>query len=30
MDGIELAKRVREAHPRTKILFISGHADVAY
>ncbi len=30
MDGIELAKRVRAAHPRTKILFVSGHADVAY
>jgi two-component system response regulator YesN len=30
MDGIELAKRVREAHPQTKILFVSGHADVAY
>ncbi len=30
MDGIELARRVRAAYPRTKILFISGHADVAY
>ncbi len=30
MDGIELAKRIRNAHPRTKILFISGHADIKY
>lgn len=30
MDGIELAKRVRALSPRTKILFISGHADVGY
>ncbi|MGJ4851994.1 response regulator [Bacillota bacterium Meth-B3] len=30
MDGIELAKRVRQMYPRTKILFVSGHADVGY
>ncbi len=30
MDGIELAKRVRALYPRTKILFISGHADVGF
>ena len=30
MDGIELAKMVRKEHPQTKILFISGHADVGY
>jgi two-component system response regulator YesN len=30
MDGIELAKRVRRMYPRTKILFVSGHADVGY
>ncbi|MDO4548298.1 MAG: response regulator [Clostridia bacterium] len=30
MDGIELVKRAREIYPGVKILFISGHADVAY
>ncbi len=30
MDGIELAKRVRQMYPRTKILFVSGHADVGF
>lgn len=30
MDGIALAKKVRELYPNTKILFISGHDDVIY
>lgn len=28
MDGIELAKRVREINPECKILFISGYSEV--
>lgn len=30
MDGIELASRIRERYPQTKIIFISGHDDLEY
>lgn len=30
MDGITLAKNIREIYPDTKIIFISGHDDVIY
>lgn len=30
MDGIALAKRIREQFPKTKIIFISGYADTDY
>ncbi len=30
MDGITLAKNLREHYPDTKIIFISGHDDVIY
>jgi DNA-binding response OmpR family regulator len=28
MTGVELARRVRESHPKLPILFASGYADV--
>ncbi len=30
MDGITLAKNVRELYPQTKVIFVSGYDDVAY
>lgn len=30
MDGITLAKNLRELYPEIKIIFISGHDDVSY
>lgn len=30
MDGITLAKNLRELYPQIKIIFISGHDDVSY
>ncbi|GIP34168.1 helix-turn-helix domain-containing protein [Paenibacillus sp. J2TS4] len=30
IDGLELAKRVGEAHPRTKIVFLTGFDEFAY
>ena len=29
VNGIELARRVRERHPQQRILFMSGHAEIA-
>ena len=30
MDGIEMVKRLKERHPDTKIVFISGYDDIEY
>lgn len=30
MDGIEMAKKVKDLYPETKFIFSSGHDDVAY
>lgn len=30
MDGIELAKNIREHHPQVKIIIISGYSDFGY